>query len=377
MDYPCLKINLYRLGNNCRLINNRCTSLGISVVGVLKCMLGDIKAAEIFKKNGINIFGDSRIENLQKLHDHFGSDQELMLLRTPMISEIDRVLRFSTVSMNTQKETVKALSDAAGRLGVKHKIIIMVETDDRREGLLPEEVLPFCRYIIKNCPNIIIWGLGTNARCISDKKPQYDSIALLLSLKNQIEKEIQVNIAVVSGGNSSIWRLLENNHMPAGVNQVRIGEAILLGHDTVEYKNIEGLYTDVFILEAEVIEVKHANNKITKLIAALGIQDTGVSNITCTSRYLAISDQSSDHTVLQFDKADKFSQSEVNGGITSKIESSVHNLKTNGYGIKAKGNNTEDYYYKAGDIITFRLNYFGLLAAMTSPFVKKLYIIEK
>ena len=64
------------------------------------------------------------------------------------------------------------------KAGKIHRIIIMVETDDRREGLLPQEIISFCGHVIAKCPGVKIWGIGTNARCISQKKPTSESILM-------------------------------------------------------------------------------------------------------------------------------------------------------------------------------------------------------
>ncbi len=66
------------------MINGRCSRSGISAVAVTKCVLGSIRIAEAIKKSGISIFGDSRLENLLNLREHFGSGQELIMLRSPM-----------------------------------------------------------------------------------------------------------------------------------------------------------------------------------------------------------------------------------------------------------------------------------------------------
>ena len=42
MSFPYLKINLRKISNNARLINDRCASRGMSVVGVTKSILADI-----------------------------------------------------------------------------------------------------------------------------------------------------------------------------------------------------------------------------------------------------------------------------------------------------------------------------------------------
>jgi ornithine racemase len=95
VHYPCLKINLSKVENNIRIINGRCALRGISAVGVSKCFFGDRQIAEVFKKNGIKIFGDSRILNLLKLRKHFGPAQELYMLRTPMITEVKELVGYA------------------------------------------------------------------------------------------------------------------------------------------------------------------------------------------------------------------------------------------------------------------------------------------
>lgn len=337
MRYPCLKINLSSISRNCKIINDRCTGFGITVVGVLKCVLGDTKIARVLKDNGIDAFGDSRLANLEKLREHFKKSQKLIMLRTPMISEIGRMIDICDVSMNTQIETVAEISRLCSRRNITHSIIIMVETDDRREGLMPGEVTDFCDSIIRRFSNIEIYGIGTNARCISDKKPLPESIRLLTSLKEKIEKKCSIRIPVVSGGNSSIWKLLDSGMLPRGVNQVRMGEIILLGHETSNYEPIKNGHTDAFSLEAEVIEVKRKNGSIYKIIAALGLQDIDFKDMICDDDSLEMADQSSDHTVMLVRKKK---------------------------------------FFKPGDIITFRLNYFGILSCMTSPFVEKIYVSE-
>ena len=88
MNYPCLKIDLKKISHNSEIINLKCAGLGISLVGVTKCTLGDIKIAAALKKSGIDIFGDSRLENLRRLRNFYGGQQKLMMLRSPMPSEV-------------------------------------------------------------------------------------------------------------------------------------------------------------------------------------------------------------------------------------------------------------------------------------------------
>ncbi|MBU4483688.1 MAG: alanine racemase [Actinomycetia bacterium] len=344
MNYPCLKIDLEKISHNSRIINGWCANLGISVVGVTKCVLGDIKIAAAMKKSGVNIFGDSRLENLRKLRNFYGKGQQLMMLRSPMSSEASELVEICDISLNTQLEVVRVIAEICQEKKIKHRIIVMVETDDQREGLLPVDVVDFCRQVVDNYRSIELYGLGTNARCVTQNGPSPESLSVLKDLWEEVMKVTGRSMPIISGGNSSVWNLIEKGTIPGGINQVRIGEAILLGHDTVNYKPIKGAFADSFLLEAEIIEVKRKDGKVYKVILALGLQDVDSKNIYCCSPGLYIIGQSSDHTILGIEE-DKFKKS------------------MDGY-----------LNLEAGGIISFNLDYFGLLSCMTSPFIKKSYI---
>jgi ornithine racemase len=115
MSFPSIRINLNKIADNARFINDRCVHSGISVVGVTKSILADIYIAKILKKSGIKIFGDSRLLNLQKLRAYFGFGQELVMLRTPMISECEDLVKICDTSMQTELETVKHISRICSR----------------------------------------------------------------------------------------------------------------------------------------------------------------------------------------------------------------------------------------------------------------------
>lgn len=165
-----------------------------------------------------------------------------------MLSEIETLIRICNISMNAQIETINVISRICEWLKTKHNIIIMVEVDDKREGLLPGAVTEFCREIKNKYKWVNIYGLGTNARCIMDKHPSIDSLKILINLKKEIESITSHSFKVISGGNSSSWNLIESGQVPECINHVRIGETILLGHETLSYYPIKGTYQDCFVL---------------------------------------------------------------------------------------------------------------------------------
>ncbi|MBN2073716.1 MAG: alanine racemase [Actinobacteria bacterium] len=343
MGYPCLKIDLDKISHNSRTVFNRCVSKGISVVGVTKCFMGDSRIAGCMLRSGIKMLGDSRIENIKRLSEHFKSGMELIMLRTPMPSEIENVVDLCNISLNTQLDAISLISKVCYSKKKTHNIIIMIETDDAREGILPGEALNFCKTVLKKYKNIKISGLGTNARCISKTGPSIESLKLLCNLKKDIENSLRVSIPIISGGNSSIWNIVESGKFPPEINQVRVGEVILLGHETVNYRVVEGMHRDCFELQAEIIEVKNRKGRPYRLILALGVQDVNYRNLYHKTAGLDNVSQSSDHTVVEINKDTKLTKNDFSN-------------------------------FRVGGIISFSLDYFGVLSCMTSPFVKRRYV---
>ncbi len=338
MYFPRLKIDTGRISHNAKTINDRCTGKGISVVGVTKCILAHRQITPLLVRSGIRTLADSRLLNIRRLSESLKDASAVMMLRTPMPGEVEELVNICRTSLNTQAQTVRQIAEQCSRYQVTHDIIIMVETDDEREGLLPEQVPGFCRDIMGKNKYLRIRGLGTNARCITSKGPTRESIEILVSLKKELERTLGLRMDILSGGNSSIWDMIESGGLPAQVNQVRMGEAIFLGHETAGWRDIEGLYQDCFVLEACIIEVKKKANIPYRLILALGLQDARLEDLEVLDKRLKPGSQSSDHTMLD---------------------------------IREDAGEKDFPNFRVGGIISFNLNYFGLLSSMTSPFVQK------
>ena len=55
-----------------------------------------------------------------------------------MISEADKVVEYADISLNSELETIRALSKEALIKGRSHNIILMVDLGDLREGYYNE-----------------------------------------------------------------------------------------------------------------------------------------------------------------------------------------------------------------------------------------------
>jgi ornithine racemase len=348
---PRIEISLSQIRDNARKLSERYGQKGISLMGVSKAVLGDPSIARAMIQGGVKFIADSRIENIQRMKNA-GLSAQFVLLRTAL-SQAEAVIKDVDISLNTELDTVKELSYYAHLQNKVHKIIVMIELGDLREGILPCDLSQFVKTTL-DLPNIKVVGIGCNLACYGGIKPNNQKMRELSELADAIEKEYKVNLEIVSGGNSANHEWYESAQQIDRVNNLRIGESILLGCETVNRKVIPGLHTNAFNLVAEVIESKAKpslpfgeicqdafGNVPTfldrgirqRIIVALGRQDVLISGLKpCDD--LEILGSSSDHIVL---------------------DSKNHNLKV-------------------GSEVRFNLDYGGLLAAMTSPFIKKQFI---
>lgn len=352
-EYPCIEVNLNKVTENTRQIVKICRQKNIQVVGVSKVFCARLPIVMAMINGGIEIVGDSRIENLIKI-------QKLkcrkMLIRIPMESHAAEVVRYCDISLNSELDTIRKLSEAASRINKLHHIILMIDLGDLREGVLEEDVDSTVNSILK-LPNIKLCGLGTNLTCYGGVIPDKINLGKLVQLNDSIKEKYGIELSIISGGNSSSLYAVLDGSIPEGINQLRIGEAIILGRETAFGSEVPNCHNDAFILKGEIIEIKekpsvpigeigvNAFGEIPKFedkgiikraIVAFGRQDIVPEGLEPLDKNAYILGASSDHVIIDISKS-------LNG-------------------------------YKIGDVMHFSMSYGCLLAAMTSPYVRKYYI---
>lgn len=348
MSAPRLEIDLGKIGHNVSTLIARLGRRGIAVTGITKAALGSPELGRALVGAGVRTLGDSRIENLEKLQ-RAQVPAILALIRSPMRSQLDRVVQCADLSFNTEIDVVAGLSAAAGKRSTTHGVVLMVELGDLREGILPADLKEVVSEILQ-LPNITLEGLGTNLACRSGVVPDAAKMADLSELVATIETSFDVQLGIVSGGNSAnlVWALGDGR--VGRVNDLRLGESLLLGLDPLNRKPIDGLYTDAITMVAEVIEskIKPSLPWGHTAQAAFGPPDAPTDQGLVAQTILALGEQDVDPVGLS-----------APAGIHIMGASSDHLILTS----------TEPF--SVGEELRFTPNYSALLRAMTSPFVVK------
>lgn len=73
---------------------------------------------------------------------------------------------------------------------------------------------------------------------------------------NYLSKNFPIDLEIISGGNSANYQWYEASAKVSRMNNLRLGESMLLGCETINRTIILGLHANAFKLIAEVIESK-------------------------------------------------------------------------------------------------------------------------
>jgi predicted amino acid racemase len=313
-----------RIQHNAETLVHLCAAQGIEIVGVGKGTCGNIDVAKAMLAGGVRMLGESRLPVIRRLRAG-GIDADFMLLRIPRPSEALEIVQLAKVSLNSEVKTVQALSSAAASLGVRHQVLLMLELGDRREGMLPEKAIKAAGEILR-LPNIDLIGTAVNWACVSGVMPSAHKLDQLVAVTEEIERVYSISLPVISGGSTANLSLVLDGQSPRRVNQLRVGEAILLGTNMPVWRPIPGLLQETFTLVAEVIEVQtkpslpdgeilydafgqvpvfidHGIRR--RAIVAMGKQDLFVDALTPRRRGITYVAASSDHMVLDVTDAEE------------------------------------------------------------------------
>lgn len=348
---PKLIINRQKLLHNMKTLVNAAHRQGVQIALVSKVVCAHPSVIDCINRSGADMLADSRAENLL----HADSTIPKLMLRIGMPEAGEEIVRASDISLESEIDTILALEAAAKKLDRMHRVILMIDLGDLREGVFFmewDQILKTAK-TIASCPHLELYGTGTNLTCYGSVLPDRENLGTLVSLTERLRKALSLPIPIISGGNSTSLQLLLDGTLPKGINHLRLGESVMCGMIPGTYTPIEGCYQDAFRLDATVVECKTKpsypigtlsrnafgetveyvdKGMMRRAIAAIGRQDVRTDGLTPLDLRIEIIGASSDHLLLDFTGAPE---------------------------------------YKVGDTVSFGLDYGALLSASTSAYVQK------
>lgn len=321
--FPRIVIDRDKLRNNCTQIVKHCEARGIAVAGVIKGAGGLPEIARLYRSCGAAQLATSRLEQME-LWRREGIPGPYMLLRVPGLSELPEVARLADYSLQSDATTLDALNSVCAEQGVTHRVIIMADLGDLREGFWDKtEMVEVCCHVEQGLDHLHLAGVGVNLGCYGAVKPTPENMGQLVDIARAVEARIGRRLEIVSGGATSSYTLVHWGTMPQGINHLRIGETALLAKDLqVDWSisDMDYLLRGTMRLEAEIIELRKKpthpvgetvidafGNRPTfvdrgmrlRALAAFGRADVGqVETLLCREPGMTVIGGSSDHCIL-------------------------------------------------------------------------------
>lgn len=328
-DYPRVEINLQYLKENVAAVTSRCAEYGIDVAGVIKGTTGIPECAKMFQEGGVKLIASSRLEQIEDAKD-FGIDLPYLLLRVPMMSELSEVIRLCDISLNSEVKVLKALNEEAAKQNKVHKVILMADLGDLREGFWDKDEMVDVAVMVENeLANLELAGVGTNLGCYGSIAATPDKLEELVAIAERIEAKIGRELEYISGGATTSLPRIFDGDMPKRINLLRVGEGIILARDLQHFfgYDLSFMHQDTYTMKAEVIEVKdkpsHPVGTISidafghtpeyvdrgirkRALIGIGKVDYGsIEEIFPQDKGVEVIGASSDHTILDIEDAER------------------------------------------------------------------------
>ena len=348
-------LDVKKLKSNFDYLNNLFIKNGIEWSVVSKLLSGNKQYLTELLKFGLTQICDSRVSNLQMVKS-INPKIETIYIKPPAKRAISSVVKYADVSMNTEIETIKLLAEEAKKQNKIHKIIIMIELGELREGVMGDDFMAFYESVFK-LKSIQVVGIGTNLTCLYGVLPNHDKLIQLSLYEQLIEARFNRQIKYVSGGSSVTIPLIFQNLLPKGINHFRVGETLFLGTDVYNNKRFRKMHSDAFRLYSEIIELTekpmvpggdlgtnvegegfefdsiNIGETSNRAIIDIGLLDVDINHIELVDKTLKVAGASSDMIVIDLNKNKK--------------------------------------KYKVGDLIEFQLDYMGTLRILNSKYIDK------
>lgn len=351
-----LKLNTAKLKHNYQFLDKLFKDNEVEWSVVTKLLCGHKGYLEELLKLGPKEVCDARLSNIKTIKK-INPAIQTVYIKPPAKRSIKDIITYVDVSFNTELQTIKWLSEEAVRQDKIHKIIIMIELGDLREGVVGEALLDFYESIFK-LPNIEISGIGTNLNCLSGVYPSEDKLLILSLYEQLIEAKFNKKIPWVTGGTSVVIPLLMHKQVPKAVNHFRVGETLFFGTNLFDDTLLEGMQNGILKLYAEIIEIAEKSKVPSGFIgenpsgesAQINEDDFGQTS------YRAVIDVG----VLDISNSDFLIPDDKNIDVVGASSDMI---------ILDLGDNKSAY--KVGDLVGFNLKYMGALRLLNSNYISK------
>jgi len=310
----------------------------------------------------VHSIGDSRLSSLKTIKT-LRPDLRTMYIKPVPQNLVAAVVQSADISLVSSLRTLHMMNEAAGRIGVRHSVIVMIELGELREGIMRENIVDFYSQAF-DMEHIEVSGIGTNLGCMYGIEPIYDKMIQLSLYRQLLEVMFDRELPLISGGSSITLPMLGSRRLPATTNHFRIGEAVFLGTSPIDNKRFGNLSIDIFEYHANILEIEEKQSAPDGVIsdAAVGhVADNGQTEADAETHCRAIVD----FGLLDVDASE----------LTPRDKRVRFAGTTSDLTVYEIGDNLRDgemLRYHVGDTLAFAPTYMGAARLMNSKFIDKI-----
>ena len=334
-------------------------SLIVKILSGHKDLLKEILSGISTEK--IHSVGDSRLTGLRALKE-INPELTTMYIKPPAHNNIKQVVKYADISLNSSSATIEALNREAKNQGKFHKVIIMIDMGELREGIMGENLEEFYRKVF-TLSNIEIIGIGTNLGCLFGVEPTRDKLVQLSLYKQLIDAIFKTRLPLISGGSSITLPLTARNKIPFAVNHFRIGEAAFMGTSPLDGKRFRNLSDKGFEYSAQILQIEEKEHEPDGVI--------GQGHVGKTSEEIIRDENTSFKALLDFGIIDVDPNDLIPVNKSVRFFGTTSDLTIYDLGNNRKKNGTP--LYRVGEIIRFKPDYMAVARLMNSKFIEKDY----
>lgn len=365
---PALLVNIEAVRQNAARMKELAMLYGFEWLPVLKQVASDDAFRRIVKKAGISGVG---VADVLAGRD---PENDVLINIPPARLATEAVKRFRRAAVSSV-ENLEILEAAAKKAGRVFDVVLMVDAGDGREGIpLDEDPEALLRaWHARKAQNIRIVGVGLTFGCLSGLAPDDDVVGRVLEKLPQWLPYMDLTSGeapVISMGGTVVWNWLQNDPkrfaMPAPWKlELRMGDPLLVGFDMyrggplVKCTETKACFrTDVFVVEADVLEVRR--KKPFEAGTHVGTGHGASCAASHRERLQAIVDCGRLHTVVD--------------GLELLLPGAELIDFAGNYAMLDIGGMEEPL--KVGDVVRFKPDYWAVGTMMRSTTVPKVFVTE-
>lgn len=250
--FPRVVIDDDRIVANATRITQLGAQRGVDITAVVKGVAGYAPLIERIAQAPVQALADASLEHVRAYAE---IPKEKWFIRIPMMGEIPQLVELTDLAFISDIATVQRIEEYCSTHGTSYSVVVMVEVGDLREGVEDDELVQLTRRI-EQLKHVRLAGIGTNVSCYGNILPGADNMADLAAKVDLVQRAIGRELDIVSGGNSSSLRMLEEGTLPSAVTNLRCGESILFGRLPCYEEDIPWLERHPFTLETQIVELK-------------------------------------------------------------------------------------------------------------------------